>query len=76
MVISVQGAYQDIISILQAIAENAILVVRYVMVANVTTAIHQHVLTVLIFATMRIAIQMGVLEMLPLGVQAVLMVSI
>ena len=76
MVICVHGAYQDIISILQAIAENVILFVKFVMVASVTTAIHQNVLTVLIFVTMQLAIKQDVLEMLSLGVQAVLTVSI
>ena len=76
MVISVQGAYQDIISILQANAENVILAVNVVMVASVTTAIHQHVLRVLTFATMQIAKQRDVLKMLLLNVPPVLTVSI
>ena len=49
--------------IITMFAESAILAATVVMVTNATAVNHQHVLTVLIFATMPIAIQRDVLDL-------------
>ena len=78
-VLAARSAYQDIIIIctmVSSIAESAFLAANLVMVTNATTVNHQDVLTVLIFATMPIAIQRDVLDLKSFCVPVALMVFI
>ena len=75
MVLIAHSVYQDTMTSWVPV-RNAFLAAKVVMVAIVTTAITQHVLKVLRFATMQIATERGVLKMNSSSVQAVLTVSI
>ena len=78
MVLAAQSAYQGIMirTTITGIVESAFIAAIFVMVTNATAVIHQHALTVLIFATLPIAIQRDVLDLMSFGVPVVLTVFI